>query len=99
MMMNDKKPASVQFHFYIVAGLIWLKLLLLRGLFFDRIAWEWIAADIAPVLLIMGVLAVITPGRMKGCLLELQRPIVTTAVRGQCVLQPLRLGADLSGAL
>ncbi|WP_425517079.1 LTA synthase family protein [Paenibacillus tritici] len=64
-MMNDKKPASVQFHFYIVAGLIWLKLLLLRGLFFDRIAWEWIAADIAPVLLILGVLAVITPGRMK----------------------------------
>ncbi|AIQ43443.1 sulfatase [Paenibacillus sp. FSL R5-0912] len=55
----------MQAHFYIVIGLVWLKLLLLRGLFFDRIAWEWIAVDIAPVLLIMGVLAVITPGRMK----------------------------------
>ncbi|KAI7256226.1 hypothetical protein KC345_g11015 [Hortaea werneckii] len=63
--MNDKKHAPVQVHFYIVAGLLWLKLLLLRGLFFDRIAWEWIVADLAPVLLIMGVLAVITPGRMK----------------------------------
>ena len=63
--MNDKKNVPVQAHFYIVAGLIWLKLLLLRGLFFDRIAWEWIAADLAPVLLLMGVLAVITPRRMK----------------------------------
>lgn len=63
--MNDKKHVPVQAHFYIVIGLIWLKLLLLRGLFFDRISWEWIAADIAPVLLIMGVLALITPVRMK----------------------------------
>ncbi|AIQ60641.1 sulfatase [Paenibacillus borealis] len=55
----------MQAHFYIVIGLIWLKLLLLRGLFFDRIAWEWIAADIAPVLLLMGVLAIVTPKRMK----------------------------------
>lgn len=63
--MNDKRHVPVQAHFYIVAGLIWLKLLLLRGLFFDRIAWEWIAADIAPVLLLLGVLALITPQRMK----------------------------------
>lgn len=63
--MNDKKLAPVQAHFYIVIGLVWLKLLLLRGLFFDRIAWEWIAADIAPVLLLMGVLALITPVRMR----------------------------------
>ncbi|WP_047014153.1 LTA synthase family protein [Paenibacillus sp. IHB B 3415] len=63
--MNDKKHAPVQAHFYIVIGLVWLKLLLLRGLFFDRIAWEWIAADIAPVLLMMGVLALITPVRMR----------------------------------
>lgn len=63
--MNDKNHAPVQAHFYIVIGLIWLKLLLLRGLFFDRIAWEWIAADIAPVLLLMGVLAIVTPKRMK----------------------------------
>ncbi|AIQ20243.1 sulfatase [Paenibacillus sp. FSL H7-0357] len=55
----------VHAHFFIVAGLIWLKLLLLRILFFDRISWEWIAADIAPVLLIMGILALIVPGRMK----------------------------------
>ncbi|KHL91292.1 sulfatase [Paenibacillus sp. IHB B 3415] len=55
----------MQAHFYIVIGLVWLKLLLLRGLFFDRIAWEWIAADIAPVLLMMGVLALITPVRMR----------------------------------
>ncbi|WP_342478880.1 LTA synthase family protein [Paenibacillus sp. FSL H7-0350] len=63
--MREGKPASAQAHFYIVAGLLWLKLLLLRGLFFDRIAWEWIAADLAPVLLLLGVLAVITPGRMR----------------------------------
>lgn len=63
--MNDKKHVPVQAHFYIVIGLVWLKLLLLRGLFFDRIAWEWIAADIAPVLLMMGVLALITPVRMR----------------------------------
>ncbi|OMF22849.1 LTA synthase family protein [Paenibacillus sp. FSL H8-0259] len=63
--MNDKKHVPVQAHFYIVIGLVWLKLLLLRGLFFDRIAWEWIAADIAPVLMMMGVLALITPVRMR----------------------------------
>lgn len=64
-MLYDRNNKPVQAHFYIVAGLLWLKLLLLRWLFFDRIAWEWIAADIAPVLLILGVLAVITPGRVK----------------------------------
>ncbi|WP_310830025.1 LTA synthase family protein [Paenibacillus pedocola] len=63
--MNENKAKLVPVHFYIVAGFIWLKLLLLRGLFFDRIAWEWIAADLAPVLLIMGILTVILPRRMK----------------------------------
>lgn len=63
--MNRNKYGLVHAHFYIVAGLLWLKLLLLRGLFFDRIAWEWIAADVAPVLLIMGILAVVIPGRIK----------------------------------
>ncbi|WP_238652241.1 LTA synthase family protein [Paenibacillus piscarius] len=63
--MREGKPASWQAHFYVVAGLVWLKLLLLRMLFFERIAWQWIAADLAPVLLLMGVLAVITPRRMK----------------------------------
>jgi lipoteichoic acid synthase len=51
--------------FYIVSGLLLLKLLLLRMLFFDRIAWEWVASDAAPVLLIMAVLYIITPGRAK----------------------------------
>ncbi|AIQ70807.1 LTA synthase family protein [Paenibacillus graminis] len=63
--MNENKPVRVGGHFYIVAGLVWLKLLLLRGLFFDRIAWEWIAADLAPVLLLMGILALVIPARMK----------------------------------
>lgn len=63
--MNKRKPGLVHAHFFIVAGLIWLKLLLLRMLFFERISWEWIAADIAPVLLIMGILALAVPGRMK----------------------------------
>ncbi|MEK5239472.1 LTA synthase family protein [Paenibacillus sp. FSL L8-0470] len=63
--MSENKVGLVHAHFFIVAGLIWLKLLLLRILFFDRISWEWIAADIAPVLLIMGILALIVPGRMK----------------------------------
>lgn len=52
-------------HFYIVSGLLLLKLLLLRMLFFDRIAWQWVAADAAPVLLLMGVLYILTPARMK----------------------------------
>ncbi|WP_019908780.1 LTA synthase family protein [Paenibacillus sp. HW567] len=63
--MNESKHVRVGAHFYIVAGLIWLKLLLLRGLFFERIAWEWIAADLAPVLLLMGILAFVIPARMK----------------------------------
>ncbi|WP_379146651.1 LTA synthase family protein [Paenibacillus sp. sgz500992] len=63
--MSENKIGLVHAHFFIVAGLIWLKLLLLRINFFDRISWEWIAADIAPVLLIMGILALIVPGRMK----------------------------------
>ncbi|OKP83360.1 sulfatase [Paenibacillus helianthi] len=63
--MNESKPVRVGAHFYIVAGLIWLKLLLLRWLFFDRIAWEWIAADVAPVLLLMGLLTLVLPARLK----------------------------------
>ncbi|UQZ33232.1 sulfatase [Paenibacillus sp. PK3_47] len=63
--MSRNKYGLLNAHFYIVSGLIWLKLLLLRMLFFDRIAWQWIAADLAPVLLIMGILAVVIPGRMK----------------------------------
>lgn len=63
--MNESKPMRVGAHFYIVAGLIWLKLLLLRELFFERIAWEWIAADLAPVLLLMGILALTIPARLK----------------------------------
>lgn len=51
--------------FYIVTGLLLLKLLLLRVLFFERIAWEWVAADAAPVLLLMGILHLITPARAK----------------------------------
>ncbi|KWX75180.1 sulfatase [Paenibacillus riograndensis] len=63
--MNENKPVRVGGPFYIVAGLVWLKLLLLRGLFFDRIAWEWIAADLAPVLLLMGILALVIPARFR----------------------------------
>ncbi|MCE3202959.1 LTA synthase family protein [Paenibacillus sonchi] len=63
--MNENKPVRVGGPFYIVAGLVWLKLLLLRGLFFDRIAWEWIAADLAPVLLLMGILALVIPARIR----------------------------------
>ncbi|OMD70201.1 MULTISPECIES: LTA synthase family protein [Paenibacillus] len=60
-----KKHGPNRAQFYIVVLLLWLKLLLLRVLFFDRIAWEWIAADVAPVLFIMGILAVITPSRVR----------------------------------
>ncbi|QQZ61719.1 LTA synthase family protein [Paenibacillus sonchi] len=63
--MNENKPVRVGGPFYIVAGLVWLKLLLLRGLFFDRIAWEWIAADLAPVLLLMGILTLVIPARIR----------------------------------
>ncbi|MBW4081055.1 LTA synthase family protein [Paenibacillus sp. S150] len=63
--MNENKHTRVGAHFYIVAVLIWLKLLLLRLLFFDRIAWEWTAADLAPVLLLLGLLALLIPARMK----------------------------------
>lgn len=63
--MNENKPERVGGPFFIVAGLVWLKLLLLRGLFFDRIAWEWIAADLAPVLLLMGILALVIPARFR----------------------------------
>lgn len=35
--MSENKVGLVHAHFFIVAGLIWLKLLLLRILFFDRI--------------------------------------------------------------
>lgn len=60
-----KKYGADQAHFYIVAMLLWLKLLLLRVLFFDRIAWEWIAADAAPVLFLMGILTILTPSRVR----------------------------------
>lgn len=60
-----KKHGPDRAHFYIVVMLLWLKLLLLRVLFFDRIAWEWIAAEVAPVLFIMGILTVITPARVR----------------------------------
>ncbi|KAA1187694.1 LTA synthase family protein [Paenibacillus sp. B2(2019)] len=60
-----KKQGPDRAHFFIVVILLWLKLLLLRVLFFDRIAWEWIAADVAPVLFIMGILTVITPSRVR----------------------------------
>lgn len=60
-----KKYGPDRAHFYIVAGLLWLKLILLRLLFFDRVAWEWIVADIAPVLVLMGILTVITPRKVR----------------------------------
>ncbi|ETT64003.1 MULTISPECIES: LTA synthase family protein [Paenibacillus] len=60
-----KKHGPNRAQFYIVVLLLWLKLLLLRVLFFDRIAWEWMAADVAPVLFIMGILTVITPSRVR----------------------------------
>lgn len=60
-----KKYGADRAHFYIVAMLLWLKLLLLRVLFFDRIAWEWIAADAAPILFLMGILTILTPSRAR----------------------------------
>ncbi|GGF59907.1 hypothetical protein GCM10010912_01460 [Paenibacillus albidus] len=63
--MYERKSGPGRAHFYIVSGLLLLKLLLLRVLFFDRIAWEWVAADAAPVLLLMGILAVVIPSRAK----------------------------------
>lgn len=59
------KKSRITGPFYAVTGLLLLKLLFLRLLFFDRIAWEWIAADVAPVLLIMGILAIVMPSRAK----------------------------------
>lgn len=63
--MNNRKFGLGRVHFYSVTGILLLKLLLLRVLFFDRIAWGWVAADAAPVLLIMGILYILTPNRMK----------------------------------
>ncbi|WP_410514177.1 LTA synthase family protein [Paenibacillus sp. BR2-3] len=63
--MKNRMYGLGRAQFYMVSGLLLLKLLLLRMLFFDRIAWEWVAADAAPVLLLMGVLYLITPARMK----------------------------------
>lgn len=60
-----KKYGPDRAHFYIVVGLLWLKMILLRLLFFDRVAWEWIAADVAPVLFMMGILTIITPSRVR----------------------------------
>ena len=64
--MNKQNNRLLPVQFYVVAGLVWLKLLLLRVLFFERIAWEWIAMDLAPVLLIMGILTVLLPQRIKS---------------------------------
>ncbi|KUP25518.1 LTA synthase family protein [Paenibacillus sp. DMB5] len=64
--MNKQNNRLLPVQFYVVAGLVWLKLLLLRVLFFERIAWEWIAMDLAPVLLIMGILTVLLPRRIKS---------------------------------
>lgn len=63
--MYKQNTGLLPVQFYVVAGLVWLKLLLLRVLFFERIAWEWIVMDLAPVLLIMGILTVLLPRRMK----------------------------------
>ncbi|ASA23905.1 LTA synthase family protein [Paenibacillus donghaensis] len=63
--MKERRYFSVGSTFYIVAGLLWVKLLLLRYLFFDNIAWEWITADIAPVLFLMGIFTLLTPVRMR----------------------------------
>ena len=63
--MNINKFGLGRIQFYIVTGLLLLKLLLLRMLFFDRIAIGWVASDAAPVLLIMGILYILTPLRIK----------------------------------
>ncbi|NJJ41220.1 LTA synthase family protein [Paenibacillus apii] len=63
--MNEKNKGAAA-GFYTVSALLVLKLLLLRLLFFDRIAWEWVLADAAPVLLLMGILAVAVPSRAKN---------------------------------
>lgn len=60
-----KKHGPKRAHFFIVVMLLWIKLLLLRVLLFDKIAWEWIAADVAPVLFIMGILTLITPSKAR----------------------------------
>nr|WP_150269804.1 LTA synthase family protein [Paenibacillus tepidiphilus] len=60
-----KTYGQLSAHFYLVAGLLWLKLLLVRLLFFERIAWEWIAYDLAPVLLLLGLLTLVTPARAR----------------------------------
>lgn len=64
-MYREKRRASYA-QFYLVAGLLLLKLLLLRVLFFERIAWEWVPGDTAPVLFLLGLLAVLVPGRGKS---------------------------------
>ncbi|AKG35985.1 LTA synthase family protein [Paenibacillus durus] len=51
--------------FYTVSTLLVLKLLVLRMLFYGRIAWEWVLADAAPVLLLMGILAAAVPAKAK----------------------------------
>ncbi|BCG60660.1 LTA synthase family protein [Paenibacillus sp. URB8-2] len=63
--MNEKNKGAAG-RFYTVSALLVLKLLLLRMLFFDRIAWEWVLADAAPVLLLMGILAVVVPSMAKN---------------------------------
>ena len=63
--MNNKILRRGRVQFYSVTGLLLLKLLLLRMIFFNRIAWGWVASEAAPVLLLMGILYIITPARMK----------------------------------
>ena len=63
--MNTNYEKAERATFYTVSGLLVLKLLLLRLLLFDRIAWEWVAADAAPVLFLTAMLAVAVPRRLR----------------------------------
>lgn len=63
--MNSSIKRKARVHFYAVSAVLVCKLLLLRYLFFDRIAWEWVAADAAPALAIIGLLAAVVPGKAK----------------------------------
>ncbi|SEU18695.1 LTA synthase family protein [Paenibacillus sp. NFR01] len=63
--MNTMNKRDLLRNFALVAGLIWAKLLLLRILFYGRIDWAWIAADLAPVVLVMGLLAIVVPVRFR----------------------------------
>ncbi|WP_310552118.1 LTA synthase family protein [Paenibacillus glufosinatiresistens] len=51
--------------FYTVAALLLLKMVLLRDLFYNRVLWPMLPGDLAPVLLLLGLLALIVPRRWK----------------------------------